>query len=82
MRRRKLKKKLEKSYGARPDVQYYDGDMNGIRRYFDFRYDNNLDKFLIDDTTWNDLSGDSVFKRINQGLSTSGTFEKPVGEAL
>ena len=72
MRLRKLKIKLEKSYSARPDVQYYDGDMNGIRRYFDFRYDNNLDKFLIDDTTWNDLSGDSVFKRINQGLSTSG----------
>jgi len=72
MRLRKLKAKLEKSYGARPDVQYYDGDMNGIRRYFEFRYVNDLDKFLIDDTTWNDLSGDAIFKRINQGLSTSG----------
>jgi len=72
MRLKKLEKKLEKSYGARPDVQYFENDMNGIRTYFDFRHDNSLDKFLIDDTTWNDLSGDHIFKRINQGLSTSG----------
>jgi len=72
MRLKKLKKRLEKSYGARPDVQYYEYDMNGIRTYFDYRYENGLDEFLIDDTTWNDLSGDYVFKHINQGLSTSG----------
>ena len=72
MRIRKLKERLENSYGARPDVQYCENDMNGIRTYFDFREENDLDEFLIDDTTWNDLSGDDIFKRINQGLSTSG----------
>ena len=72
MKLRKLKRNLEKSYNTKPDVQYYDGDMNGIRRYFDYRYENDSDKFLIDDTTWNDLSGDVIFKHINQGLSTSG----------
>jgi hypothetical protein len=30
------------------------------------------DVFLIDDITWNDLNMDSVFKRINPSLSTSG----------
>jgi len=72
MGRRKLRSKLENSYGEKPDVEYYDGDLNSIRTYFNFRYDNGLDKFLIDDTTWSDLSGDVIFKRINQGLSTSG----------
>jgi len=72
MKLKKLKRNLEKGYGARPDVQYFENDMNGIRSYFDYRKDNGLDEFLIDDTTWNDLSGDSIFKRINQGLSTSG----------
>ena len=72
MRQKKLRAKLENSYGARPDVEYYDNDMDSIRTYFNFRHDNDLDEFLVDDTTWNDLSGDVIFKRINQGLSTSG----------
>ena len=72
MGQRKLKMKLEYSYGEKPDVEYYDGDLNSIRTYFNYRRDNGLDKFLIDDTTWNDLSGDAIFKRINHGLSASG----------
>ncbi|MCL2020433.1 MAG: hypothetical protein FWG70_11870 [Oscillospiraceae bacterium] len=72
MRTNKLKKTLNKKYGTRPDLHYFDGDMKGIRAYFDYRYDNKLDEFLIDDTTWKDLSGDEIYKRINQGTSTSG----------
>lgn len=68
----KLKRQLQQSYGARPDLCYFDGDMNGIRTYFDYRRDADLDEFLVDEITWHDLSGDDVFKRINQGLSTSG----------
>jgi len=53
-------------------LHYFDGDMGGIRTYFEYRRSSGLDDFLVDDTTWNDLSGDDVFKRINMGLSTSG----------
>ena len=71
-RSEKLKRKLESNYGKKPDFHYFDGDLRGIRTYFDYRNENSLDKFLVDDTTWNDLSGDDVFMRINQGISTSG----------
>jgi hypothetical protein len=46
--------------------------MEYIRAYYDFRRDAGRDNFLIDDITWNDLNMDSVFKRLNPGLSTSG----------
>lgn len=72
MSSRKLKKELKQKYGVLPDFHYFEGDMTSIRKYFDYRYDNQLDDFLIDDTTWNDLSGDEIYKHINQGLSTSG----------
>ena len=72
MRLGKLKRKLQKNYGTQPDIHYFDGDMRGIRTYFEYRQNNQLDEFLIDDITWNDLSGDDLFKHINQGLSTPG----------
>ena len=59
-------------HGETPDLHYFDGDMRGIRTYYDYRADNDLDEFLVDDITWNDLSMDDVFKRVNQGRSTSG----------
>ena len=68
----KQKRKLQQNYGMQPDIHYFDGDMRGIRTYFNYRQDNRLDEFLIDDITWNDLSGDDLFKHINQGLSTPG----------
>lgn len=69
---RKLKKRLEAGFGKVPDPMYFHGDMEYIRAYYDFREENNMDEFLIDDITWNDLDLDKVFKRINPGLSTSG----------
>lgn len=69
---RKLKKRLEAGFGRVPDPMYFHGDMEYIRAYFDFRKENNMDEFLIDDITANDLDLDKVFKRINPGLSTSG----------
>ena len=71
-RKRKLKRKFQNDYGKIPDFHYFDDDIKGIRTYFDYRLDNKLDKFLVDETTWNDLLGDDIFKRINQGTSTSG----------
>jgi len=68
----KLKSKLQQNYGVQPDIYYFDGDMRGIRTYFEYRQDKQLDAFLIDDITWIDLSGDDLYKHINQGLSTPG----------
>jgi len=72
MRKRKLKRHLRQSYGQSPDLLYFAGDLTGIRTYFDHRYIEDIDDFLIDDITWHDLAGDELFKQINQGLSTSG----------
>lgn len=63
---------LRASYGKAPDPYYFDGDMNYIRAYYDFRRDNGLDPFLIDEITWHDLDMDRVFKRINPKRCTSG----------
>ena len=72
MTKRKLRKKLESRFGKKPQLKYYDGDLDYIRSYYDYRSNKKLDEFLIDDITWNDLDLDKVFKRINTGLSTSG----------
>ncbi|MDR1131451.1 MAG: hypothetical protein LBL15_03430, partial [Oscillospiraceae bacterium] len=72
MRLRKLRKRLSKTFGTAPDPYYFHGDMAHIRAYYDFRRETGRDGFLLDEITWNDLGMDSVFKRINSGLSTSG----------
>ena len=68
----KLKNKLRAAFGAVPSPTYLDGDMAHIRAYYDFRRDRGLDAFLIDETTWNDLDLERVFKRINPQRCTSG----------
>ena len=72
MNTRKLKRLLRENFGIEPDPYYYNGDMEYIRAYYDFRRDNGRDEFLIDDITWNDLDMDRVFKRINPKRCTSG----------
>ena len=72
MRTKKLRKLLAQQFGKAPDPFYFHGDLEYIRAYYDYRRDHDLDRFLIDDITWNDLDMDRVFKRINPGLSTSG----------
>ena len=72
MGKRKILKRLERAFGKTPDVHYFAGDMENIAAYYDYRRDNRLDDFLLDETTWYDLDMDAVFRRINQGLTTSG----------
>lgn len=72
MKMQKLKKLLTQQFGKIPDTHYFYGDLNYIRAYYDYRRDNGLDDFLIDDITWYDLDMDRVFKRINPGRSMSG----------
>lgn len=65
-------KHIQQSFGKRPDVEYYTGDMEHIRTYYRTRAAAEPETFYIDDITWNDLDMDAVFKRINTGLSTAG----------
>lgn len=69
---RKLRKRLEAEFGKKPDPMYFHGDMEYIRGYYDFRREKQMDEFLVDEITWNDLDMDRVFQRINPRLSTSG----------
>ena len=66
----KLKSRLTRAFGQAPHVYYHSGDMNHIRSYYDRARDE--DPNLIDDITWNDLDMDSVFQKINLGLSSCG----------
>ena len=72
MGKRKILKRLERDFGKVPDVHYFAGDMENIAAYYDYRRDNKLDDFLLDETTWYDLDMDALFRRINPGLSTCG----------
>lgn len=72
MRTRKLKQRLARRFGTKPDPFYFHGDMEYIRAYYDFRRDQDPGAFLLDEITWNDLEMDRIFQRINPALSTSG----------
>ncbi len=72
MRTKKLREKLRNAFGRVPDPYYFAGDMDHIRAYFDYRRDNGLDPYLIDETTWQDLDMDRLFKLINSKRCTSG----------
>ena len=68
----RLRQKLAESFGKTPDLEYFHGDIDSIRAYADYRHSLEPDRFMIDDITWNDLDMDDLFKRVNQGLTTSG----------
>lgn len=72
MRKKWLNRVLQ-SYGKPPEVMYFSGDMDCARSYFDYISENEAqEEFFVDDATWTDLDMDSVFQRINLGLSNSG----------
>ena len=63
-----LKRILTKNYGQPPRRSYKDEDMDHLTGF----YKNHPASFQIDDTTWNDLNMDGVFKRMNYSLSAAG----------
>ena len=69
---RKLIRKLKNSWGKKPEGEYREGDMTWIRSWYDDYSKTNPDEFYVDDTTWNDLDMDDVYKRINACCSTAG----------
>ena len=66
------KRRQTPEYGAIPDPLYLTGDMEHIRAYHDACTAEDPSAFAIDDTTWNDLDMDRLFRRVNPGLTTSG----------
>ena len=71
-KKKKLIRKLAEAYGKEPDCEYYAGDMDWIRTYYDGCRTDSRDSFYVDETTWNDLNLDEVFRRINACQSTAG----------
>ena len=63
-----LIKILTRVYGQPPTKKYKPDDMDHVSGY----YKNHSDGFQIDDTTWNDLNMDGIFKRLNYCLSAAG----------
>lgn len=72
MGKRKRLRQIKRDFGRVPDGHYFSGDMDSIRIYHDHRRGREPETFMLDDTTWEDLSMDRVFRRINGTLSTSG----------
>ena len=70
--RKKLLKQIEREFGQVPDKDYSPGDMDRIRTYYDACRENRKDPFYVDDTTWNDLDMDKVYRRVNACRSTAG----------
>ena len=71
-KKKKLQKKLEASYGKKPAKDYFPGDMEYIRTFYDACRDNEPDRFHVDETTWKDLDMDDVYKRVNACQCTAG----------
>ena len=66
--KKNLIKILTRVYGQPPTKKYKPDDMDHVGGY----YKNHQDGFQIDDTTWNDLNMDGIFKRLNYCLSAAG----------
>lgn len=66
--KKRFEKKLYESYGKRPDKEYKVERFLRIPGY----YEHHKRPGQIDDITWNDLSMDQVFIRLNYTISSSG----------
>ena len=71
-KKKKLIKRLNEAFGKKPEQDYDPGDMECIRSYYDACRKDARDLFYIDDTTWNDLNMDAIYKQINSCQSTAG----------
>ena len=66
--KKEFEKKLYESYGKRPDKEYKVERFVRIPGY----YEHHRQPGQIDDITWNDLSMDQIFMRLNYTISSSG----------
>jgi len=66
----KLKLQLLSSFGIAPAEDEY--ELESIKKYSHYKKAHIIDELRIDDITWNDLSMDKVFRRINVCLTSVG----------
>ena len=71
-KKKKLIRKITEAFGKVPERDYYPGDMEGIRSFFDACRENGRDPFYLDDTTWNDLDLDDLYRKMNACRCTAG----------
>ncbi len=71
-RNREIKKRIETNWGEEIEEKYSEDDLNTIAEYFNNKKNAEGNKFFIDEITWNDLSMDSIFKKINTTESSPG----------
>ena len=69
---KKRKNAILSKYGKMPTEHYEDEDLYNIRSYFDHRHEKERNVFSLDETTWYDLSMDTLFERICNTNSASG----------
>lgn len=67
---KKLKRRLENAYGKPPEREYGEGDMTYLRSYHDMKQE--TEAFSLDDITWDDLSMDRLYRRVNACQTTAG----------
>ena len=72
MTRKKWQKKMIDQYGRMPQDPVEDSEIDILRGYFDHRRKAEPTAFHIDETTWQDLSMDDVYRRVNHTLTSPG----------
>lgn len=64
-RRKRLLKKIRRTYGKPSERHYEPGDIENISHYFRRKCG---EGFYIDDITWNDLDMDHLYQMVNQHI--------------
>ena len=65
---RRLRVQLDYEWGKEPSIEYALGKMESLAKF----YQNNKDKYDIDNITWNDLDMDDLFIMLNNTKSAMG----------
>lgn len=73
MTKKKWQKKMIDQYGRMPQDPVEDSEIDILRGYFDHRRKAEPTAFHIDETTWQDLSMDDVYRRVNHTLTSPAT---------
>ena len=71
-KKKKLLNRLSAEFGQVPEKEYFPGDMERIRTFYDACRAHEPDQFHVDETTWKDLDMDHIYKRVNTCQSTAG----------
>lgn len=67
-----IKRKILSQWGKEPQKKYNEEDIINISKYFINRTHHEMERFFVDEITWNDLDMNEIFKDINNTESTPG----------